>query len=113
MFNSETHKGSLVVLTELTDKKGKSVIAAVELDREIAHININKLASTYGKDYDSVIESWFKNKEMPLFVNKEKSLRWFKFRGLLLPKQMNQQGSTYIIENNVRKFKENLEKNKV
>jgi hypothetical protein len=71
-------------MTELTHN-GKTVIAAVHLEKTAKHHIVNEIASVYGKDSDK----WFYGEitaERLKYINKKKSREWFQTRGLYLPK---------------------------
>jgi hypothetical protein len=96
VFDSATQKDSFVVMTELV-YEGKTVIAAVHLNKEINRVEVNDIASVYGKDRNE----WFTEqmeKGRLRYMNKEKSHSWSVTVGLQLPKMRGTtNGSTYII----------------
>ncbi len=85
-------KNSFVALTEIVDKNGHEVIAAVHINRRNNRNVIQKIASLYSKTDD-----YGRNKIVPYITNqinagnlidasKEKAPNWFTSRGLQLPK---------------------------
>lgn len=77
---------SIVVLTEVQDKSGNEVIAAIHLEKMQDRILVNKLASTYGKGN---IENYVnRNIELGNLIDADKTKApvWFTSRGLQLPK---------------------------
>jgi len=79
---------SFVALTELKDKSGREVIAAIHLNKEENHMRVNRIASAYGKDWiDNYVENQI-NADNLLGANKEKASMWYRRRGLQLPKRV-------------------------
>lgn len=95
IFPSKTVNGSIVVMTEITDSNKKQSIVALELSASVANnITINRIKSFYPKDNASA-NTWFYNNfsdknNPPLYINKQKTTRWFTRNGLQLPYQVNQ-----------------------
>ncbi|WP_313033330.1 PLxRFG domain-containing protein [Stenotrophomonas acidaminiphila] len=58
VFNSKTEPGSLVVVTELTDQAGKPVIVALRMRQVEARLEVNRVASAYGKDGAQPFAGW-------------------------------------------------------
>ena len=78
--------GSFVVLTEMTDKSGNDVIAAIHLSRKQKRMQVNRIASLYGKDN---VANYVKNNIDAgnlLDADTKKAPMWFTNRGLQLPK---------------------------
>ena len=92
---SKTVNGSIVVMTEITDSNKKQSIVALELSASVANnITINRIKSFYPKDNASA-NTWFYNNfadknNPPLYINEQKTTRWFTRNGLQLPYQVNQ-----------------------
>ncbi len=86
VFKSATTPNAYVILTEMTDKNGDSVVTAMHLNRSERHIQVNRIASVYGKE--SIGN--FVNKQADagnlLYIDKNKSQQWSQSRGLRLPK---------------------------
>lgn len=95
IFPSKTVNGSIVVMTEITDSNKKQSIVALELSASVANnIIINRIKSFYPKDNASA-NTWFYNNfadknNPPLYINEQKTTRWFTRNGLQLPYQVNQ-----------------------
>lgn len=95
IFPSKTVNGSIVVMTEITDSNKKQSIVALELTASVANnITINRIKSFYPKDNASA-NTWFYNNfadknNPPLYINEQKTTRWFTRNGLQLPYQVNQ-----------------------
>ena len=86
VFKSATTPNAYVILTEMTDKNGDSIITAMHLNRYQDRININRIASVYGKENIGN----FVNKQTDagnlIYADKNKSQQWSTSRGLRLPK---------------------------
>lgn len=95
IFPSKTVNGSIVVMTEITDSNKKQSIVALELSASVANnITINRIKSFHPKDNASA-NTWFYNNfsdknNPPLYINEQKTTRWFTRNGLQLPYQVNQ-----------------------
>ena len=95
IFPSKTVNGSIVVMTEITDSNKKQSIVALELSASVANnITINRIKFFYPKDNASA-NTWFYNNfsdknNPPLYINEQKTTRWFTRNGLQLPYQVNQ-----------------------
>lgn len=95
IFPSKTVNGSIVVMTEITDSNKKQSIVALELSASVANnITINRIKSFYPKD-NACANTWFYNNfsdknNPPLYINEQKTTRWFTRNGLQLPYQVNQ-----------------------
>lgn len=95
IFPSKTVNGSIVVMTEITDSNKKQSIVALKLSASVANnITINRIKSFYPKDNASA-NTWFYNNfsdknNPPLYINEQKTTRWFTRNGLQLPYQVNQ-----------------------
>ena len=95
IFQSKTVNGSIVIMTEITDSNKKQSIVALELSTNVAkNITINRIKSFYPKD-NANANTWFYNNfadknNPPLYINEQKTTRWFTRNGLQLPYQVNQ-----------------------
>ncbi len=86
IFDSETVNNAFVILTELTDKAGDDIIVALHLNKKLDRININKIASIYGKyNAERFVEKQIENGNIRYF-DKKKSQQWSTSKGLQLPK---------------------------
>lgn len=95
IFPSKTVNGSIVIMTEITDSNKKQSIVALELSTNVAkNITINRVKSFYPKDNASANTWFYKNfadkNNPPLYINEQKTTRWFTRNGLQLPYQVNQ-----------------------
>jgi|GEM_PF-597725 len=84
VFGSASERDGLVVMTEL-QHEGKTVVAAVHLNNKAGRLEVNRVASVYGKDSDRIFAKWI-NDGLLRYRNKRKSRRWAMTRGLQLPK---------------------------
>lgn len=95
IFPSKTVNGSIVIMTEITDSNKKQSVVALELSTNVAkNITINRIKSFYPKD-NANANTWFYNNfadknNPPLYINEQKTTRWFTRNGLQLPYQVNQ-----------------------
>ena len=95
IFPSKTVNGSIVIMTEITDSNKKQSVVALELSASVANnITINRIKSFYPKD-NANANTWFYNNftdknNSPLYINEQKTTRWFTRNGLQLPYQVNQ-----------------------
>lgn len=86
VFKSATHDNSIVILTEMKDRKNKSIIAAIHLDIYENRNLVNKVARVYGRNNEiQFVERQIKENRL-LYFDKGRSLNWFQTRGLQLPK---------------------------
>jgi len=83
VFDSATQAGELVVLTEF-QHAGKPVIAAVHLDRRANSLEVNRIASLYGKDN---FRTWLASQigQNTRYYDKKKLLTLVRRAGLQLP----------------------------
>jgi hypothetical protein len=89
---------SYVLVTELMDKSGQEVIAAIHLDKFQKRMRVNKIASIYGKNnIGNYIKSNISNENL-VYYDKKRST-WFTNRGLQLPKLVQTTTSTNSISN--------------
>jgi len=84
VFASKGHNDSLVVMTEMLDSDGDTVIAAIHLSKEKKRHIVNDIASVYGKDKAGTLTSWI-NDGLLRYMNKKKSHAWSVTSGLYLP----------------------------
>lgn len=86
VFESSTVKGAYVILTEMTDKSGDAVVAALHIKRTENHHTVNRVASVYGKEgIERFIHTETKKGHLR-YIDKNKSQQWSQSRGLQLPK---------------------------
>jgi hypothetical protein len=87
VFKSSTVKNSIVILTELNDSHGRSVIAAIHMDVGHGRHMVNAIASMYGRNNEiNFVRDQLKNDRV-LYADENKSRDWFQSRGLQLPKE--------------------------
>lgn len=88
VFDSATQADSRVVLTELVHK-GKPIVAAVHLNAVESRLEVNKIASVYGR---SGIEGWIEREigaGRLRYIDKKRSFAWSReLSGLQLPAVM-------------------------
>jgi hypothetical protein len=84
VFDSKAHPGALVVMTEIVDADGDTVVTAIHLAKAKRHHVVNDIASVYGKD-----STGFFLREIGAgrlrYIDKNKSRRWAQSAGLYLP----------------------------
>ncbi|MBQ7263586.1 MAG: hypothetical protein IJR14_07675 [Synergistaceae bacterium] len=85
IFTSKTHPNTrVVVMTEIQDTNGATVIVPVELGRKQHAYYVNKISSIYGKDSDV----WFVDQVTDgrlRYIDRQKSSQWSNRTGLQLP----------------------------
>lgn len=105
VFDSATEKGALVLLTDAEDASGRPVVVALHLNRKQGFVEINRVASLYGKDG----VAGFVRRELDAgrlrYAHTRKSPEWLRSRGLQLPKENTAQGvrSSVITERDLVK----------
>ena len=114
IFKSATTPNAYVILTEISDKNGNSVVAALHLNRMQYRINVNRIASVYGKEN---VENFVRKQTEAgnlIFADKNKSQQWSTIRGLQLPKMVqsiadnnNISQNDDIVNSNIRENSEN------
>ena len=81
MMILDSYAGRKIVVLDLKDKQGSTIIAPLELDVERSWYKVNAIASAYGKggesgtDYNWFIEHNLKKGRVS-YVNKEKTAKW-------------------------------------
>ena len=90
IFQSETVPGRIVVCLELKDEAGANIVVPVELNAKNDRMEINILASIYGKGNPSKGSnySWFLNNVLngnALYINKKQAENLYRAAGLQLP----------------------------
>ncbi len=97
IFKSKTHSNSFVALTELIDKDGKSIISAIHLNKQQKRLEVNRIASVYGREKEiEFVKNNFKFAST-VYMNKEKSHLWATNRGLQLPKLVQSNNGSGVI----------------
>ena len=100
VFQSDTRPGdSVVVMLELKDKNGATVVAPVLLESEKGNADAAAvLTSLYGKGTPNLNNQWFVNqinKGNLLYIDTKKAPRWFSSSGLQLPMGLRTQQGVY------------------
>jgi hypothetical protein len=84
VFDSQTEGNALAALVEAVDENGAPVLVAVHLDTKGAEfLNVNKIASVYGKDNLKAIQNWMNGSLC--YQNTKKASSWLHAHGLQLP----------------------------
>lgn len=104
VFDSKTKADSLVILTSLQDNSGKSIVAAVHLNKRMKHHEVNAIASVYGKDNNNVFVKWIKENKLK-YINKKRAVKWAQSTGLQLPGEAFPDDS---LNNNINDNNENV-----
>ena len=86
VFKSATTPNAYVILTEMTDKNGDSVVTAMHLNKQNGFNFVNRIASVYGKEHIGNFVTKQADAGNLLYVDKNKSQQWSQSRGLRLPK---------------------------
>jgi hypothetical protein len=84
VFDSKTRPGAIVVMAEMVDEDGDTVIAAIHVGKTRGHRTINDIASVYGKDDERFFLREIEAGRLR-YVNQNKSRRWAQSSGLYLP----------------------------
>ena len=90
IFQSETVPGRIVVCLELKDEAGANIVVPVELNATKAHVEINVIASIYGKGKPTTGSNygWFVDnvlKRNAIYINKKQAANFYQSAGLQLP----------------------------
>uniref|UniRef100_UPI003A8DE029 LPD38 domain-containing protein n=1 Tax=Salmonella enterica TaxID=28901 RepID=UPI003A8DE029 len=91
---SRTEPDSLVTLIKAMDTKGDPVVVAVHMHAKKAFLEVNKIASVYGKSSRQKLQDQLNNDL--LYINKEKAAEWLHSAGLQLPGENTINGSSGI-----------------
>ncbi|MFQ2510621.1 LPD38 domain-containing protein [Aeromonas caviae] len=86
VFDSKTEQGAKTILIDARDASGRPIITAVHLNAKAGRIDVNRIASVYGKDNSHrVLMGWVE--EGLLRYAKEKQNPFGTTQGLQLPKR--------------------------
>ena len=92
VFKSASQSGSLVLMLDLKDQHGATVIVPVALDEQIGRgYTVNFVTSVYGKKRENTLRpnnEWFGKQILDgnlLYINEKKSREWRRTAGLQLP----------------------------
>lgn len=102
ILKSRTVPNALVALTELVDNEGRSVIAAIHLNKKAGrNLVVDKITSVYGRNNAGKFISENIKEGNLVYLNKAKSHKWATTQGLQLPEvvQSNDGFSKAIIAN--------------
>ncbi|MDP2815439.1 MAG: hypothetical protein Q8O19_02035, partial [Rectinemataceae bacterium] len=86
----------MVVMTELKDSNGKTVVAAVHINRKEAWHEVHNIDSVYGKDSDQFFADEMESDRL-LYLDKKKSAAWSSSARLYLPLDSTLQRSKHRI----------------
>lgn len=96
---------SFTVITEITDKSGNDVLAAIHLNKKQGRLYVNNVASVYGKEnMINYVQKNIDNQNL-LFADTKKAPMWFTTRGLQLPKVVQ---TNIAANNNIPTSAENV-----
>ncbi len=96
---------SFTVITEITDKSGNDVLAAIHLNKRQGRLYVNNVASVYGKEnMINYVQRNIDNQNL-LFADTKKAPMWFTTRGLQLPKVVQ---TNIAANNNIPNSAENV-----
>lgn len=94
VVTSRTEPDALVTLIKAKDKKGAPVVVAVHMHAKGVFVEVNKIASVYGKDNRQALQEQLDNDL--LYINKEKAADWLHSARLQLPAENTINGSSGI-----------------
>ncbi len=97
VFSSASTPGSYVIMSETIDKKNRTIMVAMEINKQNANVIVNNITSAYGRNDNNFFIEQIKLGNL-VYQNKQKSLEWTNERGLPLPPQMSTQGSLNVIQ---------------
>lgn len=89
VFQSATIPNAYVILTEMNDRNGNSVVTAMHLNKKDGFNFVNRIASVYGKEK---IGNFIRNQSEAgnlIYIDKNKSQKWSQSRGIQLPKPID------------------------
>lgn len=92
VVTSRTEPDALVTLIKAKDKKGAPVVIAVHMHAKGVFVEVNKIASVYGKDNRQALQEQLDNDL--LYINKEKAADWLHSARLQLPAENTINGSS-------------------
>lgn len=98
IFESTHGNGSIVVLTELKSKTGKSVVAAIRLNQKVGRLEFDEIASIHGKDSEGQIKNWL-DKGLLRYYDKEKAQSWLVAQPALIAGSWPKLGSPKVYTN--------------
>ncbi|HAF1611117.1 TPA: hypothetical protein G8M64_005546, partial [Salmonella enterica] len=92
VVTSRTEPDALVTLIKAKDKKGAPVVVAVHMHAKGVFVEVNKIASVYGKDNRQALQEQLDNDL--IYINKEKAADWLHSARLQLPAENTINGSS-------------------
>lgn len=93
VYRSSTQEDSVVALLEAKDTNGDPVITAIHLNARKGRIEVNSIASVYGIEGGRKIQT-MENEGLILYQRKKQNPESYQSRGLQLPKEGNERGSS-------------------
>ena len=84
VFESKSHGNSFVVMMEMKDKDGDTVVAAIHIEKQKGKNVVNDIASVYGKDSNEFFVNEAKAGRIR-YLDENKSRDWSQSSGLYLP----------------------------
>lgn len=97
VFNSSSKPGSYVIMSETVDKKNRTIMVAMEINKLSGIAIVNNITSAYGRNDNNFFIEQIKLGKL-LYQNKEKSLKWSIEKGLPLPPRSATQGSLSVVQ---------------
>lgn len=97
VFSSSSTPDSYVIMSENVDKKNRTIMVAMEINKKDRSLIVNNITSAYGRNDNNFFIEQIKLGNL-LYQNKQKSLEWTSERGLLLPSRLTTQGSLNVIQ---------------
>lgn len=97
VFTSASQKGSYVIMSETVDKKNRTVMVAMEINKLSGVSIVNNITSAYGRNDNNFFIEQIKLGNL-LYQDKKRSLEWSIGKGLLLPPWSTIQGSLSVIQ---------------
>ncbi len=105
VFQSKRGPGALLVMTEMVDADGDTVVAAVHVSKWKDRTKVNDIASVYGKDDKRFFAREIEGGRLR-YIDKNKSRAWAKSAGLYLPGESDPSaaGKSLLSEEDLVKF---------
>lgn len=91
-FYDMSNRAQEITLIKAKDKKGAPVVVAVHMHAKGVFVEVNKIASVYGKDNRQALQEQLDNDL--LYINKEKAADWLHSARLQLPAENTINGSS-------------------
>ncbi|QDR80243.1 glucosaminidase domain-containing protein [Sporomusa termitida] len=116
VFKSATTENAVVVLTEMVDKNGDNVIAAIHLERQHGRNVVNAMASVYGKENTTNFVQKQIEAGRLLYPNKKISHDWLRSREALIAsgaQTSNHDSITSIVQQSEKDVNDGQPKNDI